>query len=492
MGKFGDARRASSTGRVRGVTVDWAGLGPELLLRLDRGSGEPLRAQLERELRDAIRDGRLGAGERLPSSRVMAGELGISRGVVTECYAQLQAEGFLVTRGGSATRVSDSAQPPAPAQPRPAPAATKLDVDFRLGVPDIGAFPRQDWSWALRKAVREIPTDMLRYTFPDTPDTATDATGSPDLQRVLASYLGRVRRAAAGPERLVVCTGFAQGLSLVVQALARSGTTIVAVEDPGDRDHRRITQYAGATVVPVPVDDDGVVVEALAATGAGAVVITPAHQAANGSVLAPRRRQQLVAWAAERDAIIIEDDYDAEFRYDREPVGALQGLAPDRVVLVGSVSKSLAPALRLGWAVCPPRLYDAVAEGKLLTDRGSPLIEQYAFAALVESGRYDKHLRLMRLRYAARRAALVAALGRHAPGVRLTGLAAGFHGVVALPDGADEEAVVAEARRRSIGLYGMNGYRAAGSGPPALVLGFGNLSEARIEHGIVTVADLLR
>jgi len=473
------------------VTIEWTGLGPELLLRLDRTSGEPLRVQLERELRDAIRAGRLAAGERLPSSRVMAGELGISRGLVTECYAQLQAEGFLITRGGSATRVSDSAQPPPPAMER-RPGRRRLDVDFRIGVPDIGSFPRHDWSWALRKAVREIPAESLRYTFPDTPDDVIDATGSPDLQRVLAAYLRRVRRAAAEPERLIATTGFAQGLTVTIQALVRCGIDTVAVEDPGDRDHRYITAYAGATVVPVPVDGDGIVTEALAATDARAVLLTPAHQAANGGVLGPRRRQQLVAWANARDAVILEDDYDAEFRYDREPIGALQGLAPDRVVLLGSVSKSLAPALRIGWLVCPSWLYDAVAEGKLRADRGSPLIEQVAFAELIESGRYDRHLRFMRTRYAGRRAALVAALERHAPGVPLTGLAAGFHGVVRLPDGADEKAVVAEGMRRSIGLYGMATYRAVSSGPPELVLGFGNLSESRIEHGIAAVADLLR
>jgi GntR family transcriptional regulator / MocR family aminotransferase len=473
------------------VTIEWTGLGPELLLRLDRSATEPLRIQLERELRDAIRDGRLAAGERLPSSRSLSRELGISRGLVSECYAQLQAEGYLVTRGGSATRVSDSAQSAAPAPARAGTPDPRLTVDFRIGVPDMVSFPRDDWSWALRKACREIPTDALRYTFPDVPDTAMDATGSPDLQEVLAAYLRRVRRAAATADRMIICTGFAQGLSLVIGALVRSGIDTVAVEDPGDRDHRAISRYAGATVVPVPVDEHGIVTSALAATGARAVVLTPAHQAANGGVLGPRRRHELVAWANERDAVILEDDYDAEFRYDREPIGALQGLAPDRVVLLGSVSKSLAPALRIGWIVCPPALIDDVAMGKLLTDRGSPLIDQYAFAALIESGRYDKHLRAMRSRYGDRRAALVAALSRHAPGLKLSGLAAGFHGVVRLPDGADEETVVAEARRRSIGLYGMSLYRAESTGPAELVLGFGSLTEAKIELGIATVADLL-
>jgi GntR family transcriptional regulator / MocR family aminotransferase len=472
------------------VTIEWTGLGPNLLLQLDRTAADPLRVQLERELRDAVRDGRLAAGERLPSSRTLARELGISRGLVSECYAQLQAEGYLVTRGGSATRVSGSAQTPTKAARRASPEPVPA-IDFRIGVPDTTGFPRHDWSWALRKACRDIPAEELRYTFPKTPDTTMDATGSPELQAVLAAYLRRVRRAVADPDLLIGCTGFAQGLSLTVRALVHSGIDTIAVEDPGDRDHRSITRYAGAEVVSAPIDADGVITEALAATGARAVVLTPAHQAANGGVLGPRRRQELVAWAQQRDAIIIEDDYDAEFRYDREPVGALQGLAPDRVVLLGSVSKSLAPALRIGWMVVPPALFEAVAQAKLYSDRGSPLIEQIAFAALIESGRYDKHLRAMRARYATRRAALVAALASSAPRRTLSGLEAGFHAVLSLPDDADEPAIVAAARTRSVGLYGMSLYRAETTGPPELVLGFGNLSESTIDRGIATVADLI-
>ena len=472
------------------MTIEWTGLGPDLLVRLDRSAAAPLRTQLEQELREAIRAGRLAAGERLPSSRTLARELSISRGLVSECYAQLQAEGYLVTRGGSATRVSGSAQSAAPVARRAGP-EPRAEIDFRIGIPDMASFPRHDWTWALRKAVREIPTDALRYTFPDTPDTTLDATGSPHLQTVLAAYLRRVRRAAAEPDRMVICTGFAQGLSLLVDALRRTGIDTIAVEDPGDRDHRYISQHGGATVVPIPVDSDGIDTAALAASGARAVVLTPAHQAANGVVLAPHRRQQLVAWVEDVDGLIIEDDYDAEFRYDREPIGALQGLAPDRVALVGTVSKSLAPALRIGWLVCPPQLFDLVAQGKLYSDRGSPLFEQIALAELIESGRFDRHLRAMRTRYADRRAALVTALDRHAPGLELTGLAAGFHAVLELPPDADEEAVVAAARTRSVGLYGMNLYRAETTGPPALVLGFGGLTESRITEGIARVADLL-
>jgi GntR family transcriptional regulator / MocR family aminotransferase len=242
----------------------------------------------------------------------------------------------------------------------------------------------------------------------------------------------------------------------------------------------------------VPVDDQGVVVEALAATSARAAMLTPAHQAPTGVVLAPERRQELVRWAIERDATVIEDDYDAEFRYDREPVGALQGLAPDRVATIGTVSKSLAPGLRLGWVLCPSQLVEPIAEEKDLADRGSPGLDQLALATLIESGRYDRHLRRMRAVYAGKRRALIDALARHAPGVELRGLAAGFHAVARLPEGLDERAVAAAARERSIGLYPMSDYRtAAHAGPPELVLGFGDLTESAIERGIATVADLL-
>jgi GntR family transcriptional regulator/MocR family aminotransferase len=242
----------------------------------------------------------------------------------------------------------------------------------------------------------------------------------------------------------------------------------------------------------VPVDESGLDVAALAATGARAVVVTPAHQWPAGVVLAPERRLALLDWAAERDAVIIEDDYDAEFRYDREPVGALQGLGADRVVTIGTVSKSLAPSLRLGWIVCPPALIEDVTRAKDAADRGSPVLEQIALATLIESGRYDRHLRRMRAVYAGRRQALVEALHQHAPHIRLTGLAAGFHAVAHLRDGADEAALISAARERSVGLYGMSPQRFSGDpAPPELVLGFGNVGERAIRTGIETIKDLL-
>jgi GntR family transcriptional regulator / MocR family aminotransferase len=465
------------------VSIEWAGLGPELLLRLDRARPEPLGAQLERELREAIRSGRLGTGERLPSSRVLAGELGVSRGLVLDCYQQLQAEGFLSTRTGSATRVAGGVyQPPAP--PVRAAAAPLLAVDFRSGVPDLSSFPVRDWLWAMREAARQAPAAAFGYG---------DPRGSAVLREVLAAYLRRVRGAVADPERLVICSGFAQGLNLICRALARHGVRRVAFEDPGDLDHPGTAARAGLRAVPVSVDEAGVDVAALAASDVRAVILTPAHQAPTGVVLAPQRRQALVAWASERDATVIEDDYDAEFRYDREPVGAVQGLAPDRVALLGTVSKSLAPTLRLGWIVCPAGLAEAIAQEKRADDRGSPGLEQLALASLIQSGRYDRHLRRMRATYARRRETLVGSLSRHAPQVELRGLAAGFHAVAHLPGSLSEPEVVAAARDRSVGLYGMSRYRASGATvPPRLVLGFGNLREGAIARGIATIADLLQ
>jgi len=465
------------------MAIQWAGLGPEILLRLDRGLREPLGSQLQRELREAIRSGRLSAGERLPSSRALARELGVSRGLALECYTQLQAEGYLITRVGSATRVAVSGQ--AVEKPRLSITATpRLAVDFRPGVPDLTTFPRRDWLWALNDAAREAPPAAFGYGEP---------RGSQALREVLAAYLRRVRGAIADSQRMVICSGFAQGLNLVLRALAREGVRRVALEDPGDPENFAIAMRAGVEAVPVPVDKDGMDVEALAATGARAVVLTPAHQSPTGVVLAPERRHALLGWASQHRATIIEDDYDAEFRYDRQPVGQLQGLAPDRVVALSSVSKTLAPALRLGWILCPPKLAEAIADDKHLDDRGSPGLDQLALARLIESGRYDRHLRRLRAVYDGRRRALRESLAQHAPDVELRGLAAGFHAVAHLPNTVQEKAVVSAARARSIGLYGMSRYRASGvTRPPEIVLGFGHLSESAIERGIAAISDLLQ
>ena len=483
------------------MAIEWSGLSPELLVRLDRSAREPLRTQLEASLREAIREGRLRAGDRLPSSRELARELGISRGMVQECYGQLLAEGYLTSRTGSATRVAGiSGQQPAspqaagpaviaPAPPRPLQGAP-LIADFLAGVPDLSSFPRTDWAWAVKQACIQAASTDLGYG---------DPRGSAVLREVLAGYLRRVRAAAASPAQMIISTGFAQGISLVLRALARQGgVTCVAFEDPGygsaqaDETIRAVLGM-GIDVTYVPVDEQGLVVGELSASGAQAVVVTPAHQSPTGVVLSPARRHALTDWARRGGGYVIEDDYDSEFRYDSEPVGVLQGLAPDQVFLLGTASKALAPAVRLGWVHAPAALADAVAAEKEMSDRGSCTLDQLALAALLTTGRYDRHLRRMRVVYAARRTALTDAFARHVPGVRLTGLAAGFHAIAPLPPGADEIAVTAAARERRVGLHGIGGYRGHPglAAPPALVMGFGNVRERAIEPAIAAVADLL-
>jgi GntR family transcriptional regulator / MocR family aminotransferase len=471
------------------MPIQWAGLAPPLLVDLRREAGLPLRAQLERGLRDAIRAGRLPVGERLPSSRELARQLGLSRGLVQECYGQLTAEGYLTGVVGSGTRVAAEAAVVAPPEPAPpTPATPPPRIDFASGVPDLAAFPREDWMWALREACRSVAVADLDYG---------DPRGDPRLREVLAGYAGRVRAAVTDRDRVVVCSGFAQGATLALQALAHAGYARIALENPGNGDparsvSSRAARRIGGSLSHVPVDEEGVDVDALAASGAQVVVVTPAHQSPTGVVLTAERRHALVAWARDTDGFVIEDDYDSEFRYDRDPVGVLQGLAPERVFTIGTVSKSLAPTIRVGWVLVPAAFAEALAEEKRLADRGTPGLDQAALALLIASGRFDRHLRRMRARYARRRTALVDALARHARDVALTGLAAGFHAVAHLPEGIDEQHVVAAAARRGVGLYGMSAFRLDGATrPPQLVLGFGNLGDRAVAEGIATVADLL-
>jgi len=334
----------------------------------------------------------------------------------------------------------------------------------------------------VHEACRTAPNSELGYG---------DPAGNWQLRETLAAYLRRVRAADTAADRVIICSGMAQSVALILRVLAGQGLTRVGFEDPGSVSSTTATAaWAGIQAVPVRVDDHGVDVTALEASGAGAVLLTPAHQWPTGVVLAPERRLALADWAARTEAVIIEDDYDAEFRYDRDPVGALQGLAPDRVISLGTVSKSLAPVLRLGWIASPPRLSADLARAKQVTDRGSPGLDQLALALLIESGRYDRHLRRMRAEYAARRDVLVRALAGHAPGVRLTGLAAGFHAVAHLPAATAENDVIRAARSRSVGLYGMSTYRADHSPHPTqLVLGFGNTSQRAIQTGIALISD---
>jgi GntR family transcriptional regulator/MocR family aminotransferase len=474
------------------MTVDWARGGPDLLVALDRDAG-PLGTQIQDQLRAAIRDRRLGAGERLPSTRRLAELLGVSRGTVVEVYEQLLAEGYVESAVGSGTRVAAT---PTGGPTRHAPgvvaasASRPAEVDFEYGIPDLGSVPLTDWCWAVAEAARTLRTAELGVE---------DPAGSRHLREVVTAYHRRVRSGCAVAEDAVVVSGFRQGLTFALATLAQHDIQRIALEDPGPREHDVIARRAGLDAVPVPVDDDGLDVNRLRETGARAVLLTPAHQCPTGVALGPSRRRDLVAWADEVDGVILEDDYDAEFRYDRQPVGSLQGLNPDRVIALGSVSKTLAPAIRLGWVLAPPRFVTGIVEEQRLSCRGAPGLDQEALGLLMESGRFDRHLRRVREVYRARRDVLAAEVDRAFGPGRLRGLAAGCHALLRLPDGTSEPAVVAAAAAMGVRVNGLGHYRFVAAGAeaepspfsPALVLGFGNVSAHQIRRGIPALATAL-
>ena len=449
------------------------------LLALDTGDPRPLHEQLEQSLRAAIRSGRLAPGARLPSTRVLSVELGISRGVVTAAYGQLGAEGYVITRQGAPVRVSDAIRG---GQTRPSARTLERDFayDLRPGLPDLAGFPRHHWQRSLSAAWRRAPATRLGEL---------DPRGTPELRGALAEHLDRIRGTVADPELLLVCTGFAQGLSLTCRWLRSHGIDRLAVENPGWHQHRLIAEQAGLATVAVAVDADGLDVDALEASGAAAVVTTPAHHFPTGAVLARERRAALLQWAERHDRLIIEDDYDTEFRFDGVAVGALQGLAPERVLHIGSASKRLAPGLRLGWMLLPSWLTWPLISAKSIEDRGSEVLGQLALADLITRGEFDRHVRRMRLRYAQRRRALLAALRAHVPAARLDEDPAGLFEVLHLPAGLDEPALLAAAARRGVGLEGLSWHRSTSGGPAGLLAGYANLSESALAQAVRKLAD---
>jgi GntR family transcriptional regulator / MocR family aminotransferase len=452
----------------------------ELLLSVARDAPLTLGAQIEDQLRRAIREGGLRSGAAMPSTRDLASQLGVSRHIVVDAYSQLAAEGYLVLRQGARPRVSDAAAAGGEAVAEATAPALPPRYDFRPSVPDASGFPRAAWLRALREAVGTIPDIELVYG---------DPRGVERLRTALADYLGRVRGVVAEPDNLLVTCGYTQGQDLVCRALADRGARRIAIEDPGDLEWRLVVERAGLEAVPVPVDDEGMRVDELEREDPDAVLLTPAHQHPTGVVLSGQRRTALLAWLRRREAVAIEDDYDAEYRYDRTAVGALQGLAPDRVVYGGSASKTLAPALRLGWVVLPPALVEGVTSHKLLADRGTARIDQHALASFLVRGDLDRHLRRMRARYRDRRDAIVAAVAEEFPGASVRGIAAGLHATVELPGGPGEAAIAEEAKRRRVALSTMHEYRHRPlAAPPTLLLGYANVSEAAIRAGVREIA----
>jgi len=437
--------------------------GRDLLVAVRRGAGS-LRAQLEEQLRDDVRAGRLRPGKALPSTRVLARDLGVSRGVVVEAYAQVAAEGLIVTLPGGTTRVA----PPARVEPL-GPPGPSVRWDFRVEAGDLGAFPRRAWLAALGRALATAPDAALSYG---------DRAGAPVLREALAGYLGRARGVVADPARLVITAGATQGVALLARVLVARGVRRMAVERPGFPLHAALLARAGVEVVGVPVDDEGLVVDALP-SGVGAVLVTPAHQFPMGVTLSAARRAALLA----RDLLVIEDDYDGEFGFDDGPAGSLQGRAPERVAYLGSASKALVPGLRLGWAVLPGELAVALTEEKTLADGGSPVLEQLALADLIGRGDLDRHLRRVRARHRRRRDALVTAVAEELPGARLSGAHAGLHAIADLGPGHDVPALLARAWTRGVGVVGFEHERRA-----ILVLGWANAPEPSIAPGLRELA----
>jgi GntR family transcriptional regulator / MocR family aminotransferase len=454
----------------------------EVLVTLERSQAEPLHRQLERELRSAIRAGRLGANAPLPSSRALASQLSVSRGIVVEAYEQLVAEGYVIARAGGTTQVAPAA---AVSADRPAgrPVEVPPEVDFRPGRPDVDEFPRAAWLRSFRRVLTGSPSQRLSYN---------DGRGLPELRLALAEYLNRVRGTGAEADNIVITSGFIQGVSLLADVLRAKGARRIAVEDPSHGDTQRLLRARGLEVVGIPVDADGLRVDELEKVEVTAVLITAAHQFPTGAVLPPERRVAIVDWASRRGGLVIEDDYDAEFRYDRAPIGAMHGLNPALVVYGGSASKTLAPGLRLGWLVLPSGLTEAVREAKLAADHGSPALDQLTFADFIARGELDRHLRQLRSIYRRRRDSLLDALRRILPDLEPVGASAGLHMLAWLPHNIDQMAAVEAARAAGIAIEGIGPHRIQPAGRGGLLFGYGGIDERAIEPGVRRLAEVLR
>jgi GntR family transcriptional regulator / MocR family aminotransferase len=460
------------------MVEDWANLLEgvdlhlDLQLDLDRAAGGR-RDRLERALREAIRSGRLGPDTRLPASRTLATELGVARNTVGAAYDQLIAEGFLRARVGSGTYVVGMPQPRRRKSARPVESDGQSSVtsrlqtarsgsisarprhDLRPGSPDVTTFPTPAWLRASRRALLSANSSVFNYG---------DPRGRVELRTALAEYLGRARGVLASPDQIMITSGYVQALSLLTRVLVDASSAsrptapaVFAMENPGLPYHRSVVLRQGAQVVPVPVDERGAMTDEMESNAAlwraAAMVLTPAHQYPTGVTLHPSRRQAAVRWAQARQRLIIEDDYDGEFRYDRQPVGALQGMAPDHVVYVGTASKTLGPALRLAWAVLPERLMEPMIEAKLHADSITESLGQLTLADLITSHEYDRHVRACRLRYRRRRDLLVERLGREH---ELHGIAAGLHAMIELRgDWPIEPDVLERAAARGLAVGGL-------------------------------------
>jgi GntR family transcriptional regulator / MocR family aminotransferase len=442
-------------------------------------------------LRDAIASNAVAAGERLPASRLLAAELGVSRGVVVEAYQRLTEEGLLEGRGRGGTVVTGTVAVAPSSTPRPA-AATELQprstalfealraapatADLTPGVPDLSAFPRAAWLRAERAVLAEAPSASLGYADPQ---------GTPELRASIGRWITRTRGIRAAPEDILVVAGVAQAFSLLTAVLRADGADAIGTEDPGSFGARNQLQAWGMRTVPIGVDEDGLRVDELTASGVPTVLVTPAHQFPTGVVLAGARRSALLAWA-ERGGLIVEDDYDAEHRYDRHPTAALAATAPDLVCYAGSVSKLLAPALRIGWMVPPPRLRDRLVAVKRDTDLGNATLPQLVLARLIDNGDLERHLRVTRARHRTRRDRMIAAVREHLPSARIHGAAAGLHLTITFVDGVVDTTLAHRCLEAGVKVHPLTWHRQR-PGAPGLVLGYATTSPDTISEGIAVI-----
>lgn len=459
--------------------------GQAILLQLDRSHPETLAGQLRAALLDAIRLGRLPTGTRLPASRVLAQELGVSRGVVVDAYEQLAAEGFLATRTGSGTTVSAAAEvtkghppPPDPSESLPKPWRPRLDL--RPAGPDPAMFPRSEIGKAMMEVLRHMPTGELAYSGP---------WGAPALRRQLAARLARIRGTVAQADEVIVLTGGTQALTLIARTLAAADHDVIAVEDPGDPVHRRLLHAHGLTPVSVPVDGEGLNVAALEQTACRALLASPSRQFPTGAVMSSARRALVIDWAVRRQAVIIEDDRYAELQPPDSAFPCLQGMCPAQVILIGSVSLTLAPALRLGWLVPPPNLLRPLAETKRDDDMGTGVIEQHMLASLLESGLYDRHLRHARRTYAARGSEFCRLLSESFPGWPQRGVRGGLEVLLELPDEISEPQLIAHGRKLGLGLSGLGPMRVSSGGPHGLVLSYARLALRQCAQAVAQLTE---
>ena len=457
----------------------------DLLISVEPSDRLPVGRQVEVQLREAIRRGRLPPGSGLPSTRTLAEDLSISRGVIVRAYAQLAAEGYLEVRQGAIATVRQRSTEPERVA-RTAGALERLPkprFDLRPHQPDLASFPRRVWLRSLREALGAASNAELGYVGPP---------GLEQLRVELARYLGRARGVAADPDRVIVTLGSTHTLSMLASVLGRRGVRRIGFENPSHAVLHNVAVHAGANPVGIALDANGLRVDHLSVATLSAVVVTPAHQFPSGVTLSADRRAALVRWARECGGLVIEDDYDADFRYDRQPIGAVQGLAPDQVAYVGSTSKTLSPAIRLGWAVLPEDLVDAAREELVATVLQLSGIDQLALADFIRRGELDRHMRRMRTVYRRRRDTLLDALRSELPGISVAGIAAGLHIVVELASKADEIEACAAAEAREVAIQSVSEHALPGyDGPPGLLIGYGAISEPTIPHAVEQLAEAI-